>query len=254
MKNIRFKGLKNTRDLGGIKTKNGVIKEKKLLRGAGLAKLTPKDVDKLVKEYNLNMVIDLRTIEETFEKPDIQIPNVKYYKMPIFTREAFGITHESNQESKKGVNVDLKELYTLMFSHKYLENIAKVIRTILSAEDENYSILFHCTEGKDRTGIVTAMLLLVLGVDRQIIMEDYLYTNKVNAKKANRYYWTIRLLKRDKERAKIVRSMYIADRTYLQAAFDYIDNNWEDLDDFIQNGLKIEKELIEKFEQNVVEK
>ena len=254
MKNIKFEGLKNTRDLGGIKAKNGLIKEKKMIRAAGLSGLTSKDVDKLLDDYDQLAVIDLRTEEEIFEKPDIQIQNAKYIHMPVLTSEAFGITHEEAARRKIDKEVNLRNFYALAFTDEYIENIRTIIKTILSLEDEDYTVLFHCTEGKDRTGVIAAVLLTILGADRETIMEDYLYTNKVNGKKAKKYYWAIRLLEHNKKKAKTVKSMYIADREYLQAVFDAIDDNWENTDDFIKNGLKLEEDLINKFENRVVEK
>ena len=253
MRNIKFEGVKNTRDLGGIKAKNGIIKSKKMIRGAGLSSLTDKDVEKLVSDYNSFAIIDLRTKEEIFEKPDIEIPNAKYIHMPVLTSEAFGITHE--EAARQGIDkeVNLRNFYALAFTDKYIENIRTIIKTILSLEDEDYTVLFHCTEGKDRTGVIAAILLTILGVDRQDIMEDYLYTNKVNGKKANKYYWAIRVLERNKKKAKTVKAMYIADKDYMQAVFDTIDNNWENTEDFIKNGLQIEEDMIKRFRKRVID-
>ena len=254
MKNIKFEGLKNTRDLGGIKTKNGIIKSKKMIRAAGLSGLTSKDVDKLLDDYDELAIIDLRTEEEIDERPDVEIPSAKYFQMPVLTSEAFGITHE--EAARQGIDkeVNLRDFYALAFTDGYIENIRNIIKTILFLENEGHTVIFHCTEGKDRTGVVAAVLLTILGVDRETIMEDYLYTNKVNGKKAKKYYWAIRLLEKNKKKAKTVKSMYIADRDYMQAVFDTIDENWENTEDFIKNGLKLEEDLINQFEKRVVKK
>lgn len=74
--------------------------------------------------------------------------------------------------------------------------------------------------GKDRCGLISALVLLNNGIDYETIMQDYLKTNKVNRYKAYKYYFIILLKKRDKEFAGKIRDFFLAKKEYLDAAFD----------------------------------
>lgn len=69
--------------------------------------------------------------------------------------------------------------------------------------------MWHCTEGKDRCGLLTAVLLLALYVDRRQIMEDYLVTNEVNEPKAEMYYQKILAAGRTKTEAVAVKICFL---------------------------------------------
>ena len=252
MKNIKLKGAKNVRDLGGIPVEGGFIRNGKLLRGDCLDKLTNSDVLKLINEYNLTTIIDLRTTQEKREKPDIYCDKLKYIDIPIFDKRVPGISREKNiaKSSRKGLN--MKALYGEIVTGEYLEKISEVIKIIMNTEDG--AVLFHCTAGKDRTGIIAALILAILGADGKDIYDDYLHTNRVNKGRATKQYWMISIFKGDKEEAESIRDFLLAKKEYIEAAFETIDEKWKDFDDFVKNGLKIDEKLIKKFKKNVVVK
>lgn len=113
----------------------------------------------------------------------------------------------------------------------------------------NGSVLWHCTEGKDRCGILSALLLSILDVDNESIMQDYLMTNKVAIAKSRRYYYMILLTKRDKRMAKSVREAYRAERAYLQSAFDAIDERYGSMDAFLKDRLGITDDMKDRLKQ-----
>ena len=252
MRNIKLKGAKNIRDLSEVSNDKIKIKRCKLLRGTSLESLTDNDVNILVNDYHLSTVIDLRTYREEEYHFDVEIDSVNNVHMPIFEKRAPGITHEKKNDSldKK---VSLSDMYRGILHGKYLDRVADIIKYIVNMEDKDYAVLFHCTEGKDRTGILAAILLMILGVDRELIVEDYLFTNKVNDRKAKRYYLETLLTKRNKEKAIGVKDIYLAKEEYINAIFDVIDNEYGGVDNFIRDGLKISLEEINKFKKNVLE-
>ena len=120
---------------------------------------------------------------------------------------------------------------------------------ILSIMNHDYTsgaVLWHCTEGKDRCGLTTALILEVLGVDRKTIMEDYLKTNIVNLPKAIRI--RDRLIRtQGKEMAEAAYQAYIADERYLRAA-------WETMgEDYVGGMPGIDEESISRFKAAVLE-
>jgi Protein tyrosine/serine phosphatase len=241
-KNINLYGAKNIRDFGGIVNKDGkTIKQYCFLRGDALSRLKSKDVDILTKQYRLGQVIDLRMDNEIKEKPDVKIDGVQYHHFSILSESLVGISHEKEIDKNKLFSAlpDMCQLYRSIVRERHsIDQMKNIFSYILNADD-NTSVLWHCTEGKDRCGITSALFLYMLDVDMDTIFEDYLQTNIVSSKKASKYYWLVLLTSRNKEKANSIRNIFTADRTYLEAAFDEICKNCGDLDVFIETQLGI---------------
>ena len=247
---VKLSGAKNVRDLGGYLTDEGKIKEKKLLRGEALYKLSQRDVEKLINEYHLKYVIDLRTTQEKREKPDFYCDKIEYIDIPIFDTTTPGITHEKGVNNGLG-SINMANLYKEIVTGEYLENISHVIKTIMTINDG--SLLFHCTAGKDRTGVISAILLAILGVEDSKIYEDYLYTNKINKFKIISTYWGIKLSEGNEKKADRIRNIMLAKEEYLDGVFETIENDWNNFDNFVINGLKINQEMIGQFKKYILE-
>ena len=72
---------------------------------------------------------------------------------------------------------DMKDIYIMMIQNKFCnQQITKAVREVMTTE--NGSVLWHCTEGKDRCGLLSAIILFLLDVSEEDVMEDYLKTNK----------------------------------------------------------------------------
>lgn len=254
MVDIKLNGVKNIRDLGGIVVKGGKLKRHKLLRSPCLDKLTQKDMDILVNEYKLSTIIDLRTDREVIERKDLEMKNVKYIHMPIFNERVPGITHEKQENANRDSEINMMKMYQGILSGEYLEKVKEIIKKIIHMQDDEYSVLFHCTAGKDRTGIIAAILLLILGADKQTVIDDYLYTNKVNKKNATKIYWKIKIFERNQKKAENIRNVFLAKPEYIDTVFKVIDEDWNGIDNFITNGLNITKEEIERFREKMIDK
>ncbi len=152
----------NTRDLGRYRidgTRN-YTKQGRIIRSDVAEYPSQRDIDFLL-DADITTIIDLRTEEEVARKPHglAGVPGFTYYNIPI--TEGSGIP-----ESPAAV----PESY---YRIAYAENIREVFRTIAEAED---GVLYGCTAGKDRTGVITAMLLWLVGVRRSDIIYDYMRT------------------------------------------------------------------------------
>ena len=90
--------------------------------------------------------------------------------------------------------------------------VQTVFSFVMEHPADQGSILWHCTEGKDRCGLVTAMLLTALSVSREQIVEDYLITNEVNGPKAEAMYQKLLASGRGETVALSVREAYLAKR------------------------------------------
>lgn len=241
------------KDLGDIRnSENKVIKKHMLLRSTNLNKLTRFDIKKL-KKTNLVKVIDLRTNTELKEKPDTKIENIKYIHVPIFEEKTAGITHEKEDNIIDSLSKlsDMTSLYVKMVTEEYsILQLRKVINEIVNSEE--FSILFHCTAGKDRTGIVSMLLLSILDVNIDEIMEDYLYINKINLLKANICYLFVKIKTGDKKLALKIKQVIVADKKYLMAAINAIQKKYGCIENFIKDELGVTDEVKEKFKAKIL--
>lgn len=162
---LKLEGTRNTRDLGVYKTLEGKnLGHNLFFRSDNTSNLSDLDIEKLKKEYDLRYVIDLRSVEEVSSAPDklSNIEGIKYYNIPVV------ISKEQIKSLIKG-NSDLGDVFIESLNRKDI--VKKIFDTISSAEDG--SVLFHCTNGKNRTGIVAALLLGLNGVSKEDIISDY---------------------------------------------------------------------------------
>ncbi len=250
MRKIDLEGAKNARDFGGIVNReNRTIKSGCFLRSNALDKLTEGDVDILTSQYKLSKVIDLRTDEEVDQSPDVEMNGVENIHVSLFEAGTVGITYD--KESKKSLAMlkklpNMKKLYAKMLIDEYsLSQIKKVFEMIIANEDN--VMLWHCTAGKDRCGTISALFLAVLDVDRETIMEDYLLTNDFTKIMIEEYHDKIVEMVHNKMLVKKIESMFMVDKKFLNATFATIDKKWGSMDNFIEQGLGITKEMRDQF-------
>lgn len=112
-----------------------------------------------------------------------------------------------------------------------------IFKTLLNSD--NTAILWHCTNGKDRTGVVAALILLTLGVPQAAIMDDYLRTNNELASQRMKTLERVASKKAQPGIAEKIGSLLEARSTYLQAVFDYIDATYDGLAGFLEDICQI---------------
>lgn len=195
---IGLTGVGNARQLGGYVGADGrKVKDGVLLRSAALGSATDEDVKKLTEVYHLAEVIDLRTTSEIEAAPDLDIDGVKNVNLRILDEAALMKAAESQDpevvalmQSEKmedkleaAIKIGLvgDQMYITFLSHDTgKQGYAQMFKDLL-ALPEGQSLLFHCTQGKDRTGCAALLILSALGVDEDTIMADYMLTNEFNA-------------------------------------------------------------------------
>ena len=160
-----LKGTQNTRELGGYVTKDGKItKYKTFIRSSSLYNLTKEDI-KFLLNYGIKVVLDLRSTEETKEKPSKlkDITGIKYFNVPL------SVDDMQAEITKENGYFDMIQGYIKRLENK---NAIKVIFNIIADNDEG-ALLFNCTAGKDRTGIVAMLLLGLCNVQLKDIVANY---------------------------------------------------------------------------------
>ncbi|MCP8884142.1 tyrosine-protein phosphatase [Devosia sp. XJ19-1] len=169
-RHLPVKGTFNVRDLGGYATPSGETRWRRVLRADGLHRLDDEGMGALVAE-GVTTVIDLRHPGEleTQPNPFHANPAVRYHNVSLFDQLA--------PTPVPGQDI-LLELYKLALDNRQ-SAVAEVLTII--AEAPEGAVLFHCTAGKDRTGIVSALLLAVAGVEATLIVDDYALTGPMIA-------------------------------------------------------------------------
>jgi protein-tyrosine phosphatase len=163
---IPLQGCFNFRDLGGYRGAGGrTIRWRTLFRADGLSRLTADDLVRL-GELGLRTVIDLRTADEVEEgRIDPQHPDLVYHHLPmidVLPPEA-EVPQWADPVFVAGQYRDMMRSGT--------DTITQAL-TVL-AEATSYPVAFHCMAGKDRTGILSALVLQLLGVTDEEIVGDY---------------------------------------------------------------------------------
>ena len=253
---IAFEKISNARDMGGLHTAQGcTISSGLLIRSANLSDATEADKNVLLKKYRLSKIIDLRTEIERKEMPDASMENVDYLPIPIFDQSVAGISHEKKLSKEQLFELipNMGQLYCKMVTDSScLLNLGRAARCVMEHDFSKGSVLWHCTEGKDRCGLLSAVLLLALGVKRSTIMEDYLLTNRVNAAKSEKYYQMVLSAGKPESAAETIRDIFLAKEEYLDAAFSAIDAQYKNANAFLRDGLNIPQELFDRFQSSVL--
>ena len=240
MEIIKLKHVKNYRDLGGIKTADGrETRPRMLIRGTTLFDLSPLAISMLKEQYNLKTIIDLRTKKEKLEKPDVEIDGVEILHMPIIDEAVAGISHEKKVRSMASLLMmpPMEELYVNMVKDQSLDNVVRVLKFILTMPVQKYALVFHCTAGKDRTGIIAALLLAFLGVDRETIIKDYLLTNKNVRIKSNLVYVALLLTKGNHKLASKIKHYCMAEPGFINASLSQLEKDYGSLQSFFTQKL-----------------
>src|SRR5258706_15220588 len=165
---LHLEGGYNIRDLGGYPTEDACSTQKGiLLRSGNLDKISVAAQQQLI-DYGVKTVIDLRDEWEAehFPNPFAQSKIVTYLNLPLIGNN---VSRNATWKAESQNYTALSELYT-----KYLEHCQSQLGTIVSTIAEStFATVFHCHAGKDRTGIVAALLFGAVGVPDAAIAEDY---------------------------------------------------------------------------------
>ena len=237
---ISLKSLRNVRELS-----YGEIRNNRLIRGQALHRVSKRDLNKLKELYCLNSVIDLRTEQEVNDKKDKLIDGVDYHHIPLIPMEELGI--KSEKEGRQNVLKehklpDICEYYQKLVAPSRKEAWTKIFDTLLS--NEKGATYIHCTVGKDRCGIVSAIILSALDVDINTIKTDYLLTNNDSI-----IPWTYRVFAlslRDKKFRHEFLEYFTAKEMYLDAALTYIEETYGSIANFLKEICSLDDIKINK--------
>jgi protein-tyrosine phosphatase len=176
---LGMQGTPNFRDFGGYPTADGRrVKWGFLFRSGQLSNLSDQDVE-LLASLNLGLVCDFRRQEEQVTDPS-RMPGhnpPRIASLPIIPG-----SNSRFFEQVEGRQGDRQAMFDFMleinrdFAEAQSKTYARMFREILDVADARF--LVHCAAGKDRTGFAAAIILMALGVSREVVMRDYMLTGR----------------------------------------------------------------------------
>jgi len=169
-RHVKFENVMNFRDLGGYRARDGcTVAWRRLFRSGEFRNLTRGELERLTGEIGLTSVIDLRSSMEV-ERQGIGLlaeADIKYCNIAFKTDDDPGANASRYEHC-----TNMGEFYLEMARQKdYGKRIIEALEVI--ADPKNHPMVFHCAVGKDRTGMLAAVLLSLLGVAEKDIIEDY---------------------------------------------------------------------------------
>jgi protein-tyrosine phosphatase len=254
-----LKNHTNFRDLGGVHTKSGKkVTQNRAFRSGFLGQLNENDLS-ILEALNIGKIIDLRTTEEIqltgqgnhpksidYQNIALNTGNISSLLIPIFQKGEFHLL-ESDILTK--VYLDLIT--------KFNAELASIFRTIIHSTD---AIVFHCSHGKDRTGVISALLLDFFEVNREHIYKDYLLSNELLKSSNDQQIRRIKdnftsLFKREvsEEEFAPVQALFCCHEDLLKTVFEYLDNEHGNVRNYFQSELELSNVELELLKSKYLE-
>ncbi len=194
-----IEGISNARQFGGYVNKEGkTFKQNVLIRTGAPGMGTEGDLKLLSEKYKVSDIVDLRMDQETQSVPEPEVEgatnhhiamNISGKLANLMTEENMKAYAEARATGDKGkLLMVLSEsgvlptptMYEYFLSDEAIAGFKEFFNILLN-KPEGSSVLFHCSQGKDRTGMAAALVLYALDFDDETIMADYMLTNEANA-------------------------------------------------------------------------
>ena len=170
---IHFQSVPNFRDMGGYRTHDGrTVAWRRLFRSAALHKMNDLDVARLKQDLSPRAVIDLRRLRDPERNPEVgllEAIGARYCSLP-FRPDGLADFSEEVRAHPNATHLGAVYLYRIR-EQPYAKRLVDALEII--ADTDNHPLVFHCTAGKDRTGVLAAMVLATMGVVDEDVVEDY---------------------------------------------------------------------------------
>lgn len=245
---IGLTSIANARQLGGYILPDGrSVKKNLLLRGGLLHKASDEDIKALSERFHIVHNFDFRTKMETTLAPDRVVEGSDHIWLPAIDEETEALAPDAlPQEAYKNLPPWLvanahNQMVQRVAHHLYMDMVfneytqlqyAAFLQTIVNSPDVD-AVYWHCSQGKDRTGLASTFLLAALGADRKLIMQDYLISLEFYRDDVDHYY---SLLKTEEEK-KVLLTFVGVNAEYYEETLDLIDKRYGSLEGYLKGPL-----------------
>jgi len=214
---IPLEGLHNTRDLGGFEAADGRhIRPKKLLRSGQLAGMTKKDREKSAETDMMKMLVQKMSSSETAAE-EYMDGLYRDLVMEPFSRQQY------------------RHFFEILLSH------------------EEGALLWHCSAGKDRVGVGTALLLSALGVPRETIVRDYMMVNEFTGDVVEGHLEKLKERLHNPQLINCLRELMQVKESYIYSVFAAIDENFGGMENFLKTEMGLDGGRLELLRDKYLE-
>jgi protein-tyrosine phosphatase len=250
-RHVPLKSVPNFRDIGGYRTQDGKhVRWNRVYRASRFSNLSTEDAQTLTN-MGIHLVCDLRTKGEVVAEPDKLPDGIQHLHLP----------------AESSANRWL-ELGRMMFDAEYLPNLLlNAYRTVMIdqnpqifaeifrrlADEQNYPMVIHCAAGKDRAGIITAMILSFLGVPDEVIIADYTLSNhhyeffRTTTQKVMLQLQMFGVSERDFD------YLLIADGRLMQQALEHVHEHYGTVENYLITAAGVDRATLEQVKRNLLE-
>ena len=248
---IGLSSVHNARQLGGYKIGNQRIKDNLLLRSAKLSGLSEEDSILLGEKYKVHCIYDFRGKEESLSAPDIIPGKARYLSLALsFTGDENDTDIKFEDEEQligmllqyaehPSVQAMCTNMYDIIFFDESSQEVyRKFFADLLAVNPKDGAVLWHCTQGKDRAGSASAMLLAALGANRELIMADFILSKD--------YYDPIASkIKAETETQKtVINTLISANPEIFEATLDKVDEKYGSFRNYLTECIGVTPEMM----------
>ena len=245
---LKVTSVLNFRDLAGtgLSVEEGAMNTGAVYRSGKLATLSKADRTRLAKA-GITDIIDLRTTAVAKASPDPTIKGANYHLVNVFAVDRRPVpAFRTVAAAKAFMRKTYTDFVTVPAQRKAL---GQALELIAAADGP---VIVHCTEGKDRTGWVAALLQFTSGADENTVLAEYLKSNDYRASLINRSYRET-LKKRGATAAKIQRAQLRVQESYLQAGREQIERSYGSVHKYLRDGLGVSQEAIDALQKRFLD-
>lgn len=239
---LPFDGAHNFRELGGYSNTDGqTLKHGMLYRADKLSHLSDDDLA-YFRILDISTVVDFRGDEERENEPN-KLDDLSHIQTELLTIDVRGAAVNLIREKIANSSATGEDMGALLVNvnREFIENFTPTYKQLfrLLLNESSYPLVFHCTAGKDRTGLAAALILRVLGADMALVMQDYLATNTFTAQAIDKILASIDERSFGQFNTEALRELFAVKSHYLEEAFSTIDKIYGDFDTFVSKGLEL---------------
>ena len=259
---IGLTSVHNARQLGGYQIGNRRIKDNLLLRTAKISELSKEDSTLLCDKYRVQCIYDFRGKEESLSAPDVIPGKARFLSLALsFTgeeSESGTDTKFENEEQMIGMLLQYADhpsvqtmctsMYdVIFFEQSSLEVYRKFFADLLTVKPEDGAVLWHCTQGKDRAGSASAMLLAALGADRELIMADFILSKD--------YYdpMAAKIKTETESQKKVINTLISANPVVFEATLDKVDAQYGSFRNYLTECIGVTPEMMDVLRNRFLE-
>ena len=250
----------NARQLGGYPIGDKQIKNNVLLRSAKLSELTAEDSTLLCDKYKVQCIYDFRGKNESISAPDVVPGEARYVSLALpfaGDESGFDVKFESEEQmigvllqhaEHPSVQTMCTSMYDLIFFEESSQEVYRqFFADLVKLNPQDGAVLWHCTQGKDRAGCASAMLLSTLGAERSLIMADFILSKDY-------YSPIVAHIKTETEAQKmVINTLISANPDVFEATLNKVDAKYGSLQNYLTECIGVTPEMMNILRERYLE-